>query len=223
MRILLSSTTLPLNLVAGRADYDKRKELAQVQYSQSGLFSRISCSFHQEENLPSTARGRSRGYRRGSTFIFRARLKAVFAVCLAVRLLHSLGVQTHCASASSADGIHETSSCRIPVSSTLSENLRGMTGAGATSCTELDTATSATWPFFFFCQFYICFSMHERRIEHFHRNVQVAVARPTAGIKLNFRVETSVRDGTENRERRHVLISGRLSHFRKCLRTRKRD
>lgn len=45
------------------------------------------------------------------------RLKAVFAVCLAVRLLHSLGVQTHCASASSADGIHETSSCRIPVSS----------------------------------------------------------------------------------------------------------
>lgn len=56
-------------------------------------------------------------YRRGSTFIFCARPRAVFTVCLAVCLLHSLGVQTHCASASSADGIHETSSCRIPVSS----------------------------------------------------------------------------------------------------------
>lgn len=56
-------------------------------------------------------------YRKDSTFIFRARPKAVFTVCLVVCLLHSLGVQTHCASASSADGIHETSSCRIPVSS----------------------------------------------------------------------------------------------------------
>lgn len=56
-------------------------------------------------------------YRRHSTFIFYTRPKAVFTVCLAVCLLHSLGVQTHCASASSADGIHETSSCRIPVSS----------------------------------------------------------------------------------------------------------
>jgi len=58
-----------------------------------------------------------RSYRRDSTFIFCTRPKAVFTVCLAVCLLHSLGVQTHCASASSADGIHETSSCRIPVSS----------------------------------------------------------------------------------------------------------
>lgn len=53
--------------------------------------------------------------------------EAVFTVCLAVCLLHSRGVQTHCASASSADGIHETSSCRIPCQLALPGSLLGMT------------------------------------------------------------------------------------------------
>lgn len=80
-----------------------------------------------------------RNYRRDSTFIFRRDQKPFSLVCLAVCLLHSLGVQTHCASAWSADGIHETSSCRIPVSSRCRRICRAWLAPGNLVCRAWNT------------------------------------------------------------------------------------
>lgn len=87
----------------------------------------------------------------------------------------------------------------------------------ATSYTEVDTTTSARPSLF-------CGSISVSRCklgnEESNTSIEMSnfprASRPPAGIKLNFRVKTSVRDGTKNRERRHILISGQLSRFQKC-------
>jgi len=86
--------------------------------------------------------------------------------CLSSCLLHSLDVQTHCASASSADGIHETSSCRILVSSRCQRICRAWQGARKPRTSSL---VHLLWQPKLFCVF---ISVSRKR-EHFHLKFRI--------------------------------------------------